>query len=99
MYFVSWHVYLMECADGTWYCGSTTDIERRLEQHNGIQAGGARYTSGRRPVRLLASRACTGKREALQLEYAVKAVPRAKKLHFLHTGVSACVAPAAPNSH
>ena len=40
-----WHVYLLECADGTLYCGVTTDLARRLAQHNGLAPGGARYTS------------------------------------------------------
>ncbi|MEG6502462.1 GIY-YIG nuclease family protein, partial [Desulfovibrio sp. 1214_IL3152] len=39
-----WLVYLLECADGTLYCGITRDMERRLAQHNGALAGGARYT-------------------------------------------------------
>ncbi|MEG6593009.1 GIY-YIG nuclease family protein, partial [Desulfovibrio sp. 1188_IL3213] len=42
-----WLVYLLECADGTLYCGITRDMERRLAQHNGALAGGARYTRGR----------------------------------------------------
>ncbi|MBF0515457.1 MAG: GIY-YIG nuclease family protein, partial [Desulfovibrionaceae bacterium] len=39
-----WQVYLLECADGTLYCGVTTDLVRRLAEHNGEAAGGARYT-------------------------------------------------------
>lgn len=81
-----WLVYLLECADGTFYCGVTTDMERRLSQHNGLTRGGARYTAGRRPVRLLASRACPGKSAALRFEQAVKNHPRARKLHFLLNG-------------
>ncbi|WP_417293023.1 GIY-YIG nuclease family protein [Desulfovibrio porci] len=84
-----WHVYLLECADGTLYCGITTDLARRLAQHNGLAPGGARYTSGRRPVRLLASRACARKSVALRLECAVKARPRAEKILFLQEGVVA----------
>ncbi len=84
-----WHVYLLECADGTLYCGITTDLARRLAQHNGLAPGGARYTSGRRPVRLLASRACARKGAALRLECAVKARPRAEKILFLQQGVVA----------
>ncbi|MDR2850515.1 MAG: GIY-YIG nuclease family protein [Desulfovibrio sp.] len=78
-----WHVYLLECADGTLYCGITRNVQRRLAQHNGDIPGGARYTAGRRPSRLLASRACTHKGAALKLEMAVKARPSAKKLDFL----------------
>ena len=79
----------LECADGTLYCGITTDLARRLDQHNGLAPGGARYTSGRRPVRLLASRACAHKGAALRLECAVKARPRAEKILFLQEGVVA----------
>ena len=42
----TWHVYLLRCADDTLYCGVTTDLDRRLAQHNGRLAGGARYTHG-----------------------------------------------------
>ena len=48
----SWTVYVLECADGTLYTGIASDLDRRLRQHNGLLAGGPRYTSGRRPVRL-----------------------------------------------
>ena len=82
----SWLVYLLECADGTLYCGITTNMDRRLSQHNGQINGGARYTRGRRPVRLLASRACDGKSAALRLEKAVKSQARAHKLQFLLSG-------------
>jgi putative endonuclease len=78
-----WHVYLLECADGTYYCGVATDIARRVEQHNGLLPGGAKYTWTRRPVKLLASRECKDKRDACRLEYAVKSAPRGKKLNAL----------------
>ncbi len=84
-----WLVYLLECADGTLYCGITTNMERRLGQHNGQVPGGARYTQGRRPVRLLACRTCACKGDALRLELAVKSHPRAQKLQFLLDGESA----------
>ena len=82
----AWLVYLLECADGTLYCGITTNMDRRLGQHNGQINGGARYTRGRRPVRLLASRACGCKSEALRLEKTVKSQARAHKLQFLLSG-------------
>jgi putative endonuclease len=82
----AWYVYLLECADTTLYCGITRDPAARLAQHNGTLPGGARYTAGRRPVRLLARRACANKSEALKLERAVKARPRAEKLSLLLTG-------------
>ena len=82
----TWQVYLLECADGTLYCGITTNMARRLAQHNGLAAGGARYTRGRRPVRLLALRSCAGKSEALRLEQRIKASPRGKKYIILQEG-------------
>ena len=83
----AWHVYLLECADKTLYCGIARDPATRLAQHNGMLPGGARYTHGRRPVRILASRACGDRSEALKLERAVKARPRAEKLSCLQDGV------------
>ena len=62
------------------------DLDRRLSQHNGQIPGGARYTRGRRPVRLLASRACAGKSTALRFEKSVKSRARAQKLQFLLSG-------------
>ena len=79
----AWHVYLVECADGTFYCGIAKDPARRLAEHNGVLPGGARYTRGRRPVVLLASKACAGKGEALKLERAIKSRPLEEKLFFM----------------
>lgn len=79
----SWKVYLLECADATFYCGVAKHLDRRLAEHNGLQPGGAKYTRGRRPVKLLACRICPDKGSAYSLEYAVKAAPRGKKLDVL----------------
>lgn len=48
---MTFYVYILRCADGTYYTGSTNNIERRLKQHAGQKAG-ARYTKTRRPVSL-----------------------------------------------
>lgn len=77
-----WFVYLLECADGSYYCGVSTDLRKRLAEHNGESPGGARYTSGRRPVRLLASRACATRSEACKLEAKVKRAKKGEKLGF-----------------
>ena len=77
-----WFVYLLECADGTLYCGVTTDVTRRLAQHNGQVPGGARYTRSRRPVRLAASTPCPDRSAAQALEWRVKHSPRDKKMAF-----------------
>lgn len=45
--------YIVQCNDGTYYSGVTTDIEHRLLQHNGVRKGGAKYTLARKPVKLI----------------------------------------------
>lgn len=79
----AWQVYLLECADGTYYCGITTDIERRLAEHNGERPGGARCTRARRPVRLLLAASCADRSAALRLENTIKALPRTRKVAAL----------------
>lgn len=78
-----WHVYLLECADGTYYCGVTKDVPRRLEQHNGKLPGGAKYTRTRQPVKLLASCGCASKSAAYCLEHRVKSQTRSRKIAIL----------------
>lgn len=75
-----WHVYLVECADGTLYCGITNDIAKRLTAHNAGKA--SRYTRARLPVRLVWSEPRATKSDALRRELAVKALPRAAKLRL-----------------
>lgn len=78
-----WSVYLLTCADGTLYCGVTTDVTRRLAMHNGLLPGGARYTSGRRPAALTAVAGGLSRSEALRLEARIKRLPREKKVPAL----------------
>jgi putative endonuclease len=80
-----WHVYILECADGSLYTGIATDLERRLRQHNGVQAGGPRYTRGRRPVRLLWSETATDRGAAQQREAAIKGLDRRAKLRLIRS--------------
>ena len=80
-----WFVYLLECADGSLYCGVTTDVARRLAQHNGQMPGGARYTRTRRPVRLAASIPCPDRSAAQTLEWRVKHSPRDNKMAYFST--------------
>jgi len=75
-----WHVYLLRCADGTLYTGIATQPERRLRQHNGELAGGARYTRGRRPVELVWSEACVSRSAALRREAELRRLDRTAKL-------------------
>jgi len=73
----TWHVYLLECSDGTYYCGITTNLERRLRQHNNGTA--SKYTRTRTPVRCIASCRVKDKSEALKVELFVKKSPKAQK--------------------
>lgn len=77
----SWYVYLLSCADGTLYCGITTDLERRLAQHNSGTA--AKYTRARTPVSLVTAVEVEDKSEALKLEINVKKRPRSDKVRYL----------------
>ena len=81
---MDWFVYLLECCDGTLYCGITCNIERRLNEHNGILLGGARYTRSRRPVQLVASVSVDNRSEASKLEYLVKKTPKDRKISVLN---------------
>ena len=77
-------VYIVECSDGTLYTGITTEITRRLKEHNGVLAGGAKYTSARRPVKLVAqSHPMENRSVASKLEYQVKKEKKVTKVAFL----------------
>lgn len=78
----AWHVYLLRCADATLYCGVTTDVERRVNEHNAGERG-AKYTRSRRPVELICCVETRDRAEACRLEYAVKRRPRAEKASFM----------------
>ncbi len=73
-----WVCYLVECSDGTLYCGITNALGKRLAQHNAGE--GAKYTRGRAPVRLVHAETCADKPAALRRERAIKAMSRAAKL-------------------
>ena len=74
----SWFLYVLKCNDGSLYCGVTTDLDRRLEQHN--SGTGARYTRARRPVEMATSWPCTDRSAALKSEAAFKKLSRAAKI-------------------
>lgn len=71
-------VYIVQCADGTFYTGWTNDLGKRIEAHN--RGEGAKYTRSRSPVSLYYSEEFSTKREAMSREYAIKKLPRAKKI-------------------
>ena len=79
----AWHVYVLQCADGSLYTGVAADLERRLLQHNGARAGGPRYTRGRRPVRLMWSDLALDRSTAQRREAAIKKLSRSEKLRLI----------------
>ena len=72
------YTYLLECSDGTLYCGWTNDLEKRVKAHN--SGRGAKYTKSRRPVRLVWYETFETKEEAMRREYAIKHMTRRAKL-------------------
>lgn len=82
---MSFSVYILRCADATLYTGYAKDVASRVALHNGEQKGGARYTSGRRPVSLVYAEACDTKSEAMKREYAIKQLSRAEKQRLIRT--------------
>lgn len=83
-----WSVYMVRCCDNTLYTGVTTDITRRLVEHNRDQ-GGARYTRGRRPVALVYLEAAASRGKALSRERQIKQLSRAAKELLIATAASA----------
>ncbi|MBO2527003.1 MAG: hypothetical protein CW335_02310 [Clostridiales bacterium] len=79
-----WCVYILRCADGTLYTGMTDDFPRRLEQHR--SGKGAKYTRGRGPLEPVYREDCESMSEALKREYAIKQLPRRKKLELITQG-------------
>jgi len=73
-----WHLYLIECVDGSLYAGVTTDVERRFQEH--LSGRGARYTRSHKPLRLVASCPVGARSEALRAELALKRLPKAGKI-------------------
>jgi len=71
-------VYLLRCADGSLYCGWTTDVERRVAAHNTGRA--SRYTARRLPVELAVSWELESERAARSLEWHIKQLTRTQKL-------------------
>lgn len=73
----SHHVYIVECSDGSYYTGYTTDVERRVEEHN--EGDGAKYTRGRRPVELVYTETFETQSAAMRREHDIKGLRRSAK--------------------
>ena len=75
---------MLRCADNSIYSGITVDLERRMDQHNGVAKNGAKYTRTRRPVHLVYQEQCENRSQATQREYQLKQFSRQQKLALLN---------------
>lgn len=77
-----YYLYILECADKTLYTGITTDLERRVKEHNQNKLG-ARYTSSRRPVKVVFYKKIKNRSTASAEEALIKKLSRAQKLALI----------------
>lgn len=77
------YVYILECADGSYYTGYTPDLERRVKVHNAGK--GAKYTRSRLPVKLVWSDSFKDKQTAMQIEAQIKTLDHTQKIEIIDT--------------
>jgi putative endonuclease len=77
----AWLLYVLKCRGNTLYTGITTDLPRRVQQHNSGMA--SRYTRSRLPVKLIFWEPCRGRSEALKKEHALKQLSRKEKEEYI----------------
>jgi len=82
----TWFLYVLRCADGTLYTGVTTNLARRVAEHN--SGRGARYTAGRRPVALIAAWRFPDRGAAQRAEARFRRLSRARKLALTAQGLA-----------
>lgn len=88
---MSHFIYILQCADDSLYTGYTTDIQKRLEEHNGTgdtkraRSAGAKYTRPRRPVEMVYNELYDTRSDAMQREYAIKQLTRSEKLQLIQS--------------
>ena len=75
------YTYIVECADGSLYCGWTNDLEKRIMDHNAGK--GAKYTKTRLPVKLVYHETFDTKEEAMSREWHIKQLRREQKLELI----------------
>ncbi len=78
-----WYVYILKCSDGSFYTGITKDLKKRVEEHNNSRLG-AKYTRGRRPVKLVYSQRKRNKSNALKEELRIKGLNREEKAKIIN---------------
>jgi putative endonuclease len=81
---MSYFVYIVKCNDATFYTGITTDLLRRLHEHNNSDKA-AKYTRLRRPIELVYSEEAKDRSSASKREYEIKKLKKLKKIELIHT--------------
>ena len=81
---MNYHVYIIQCSDDTFYTGITTDIARRIQEHNDNKKG-AKYTKARQPVFLVYSAEFSNRSTASKEEYRIKKLSRKEKEILIKT--------------
>ena len=81
---MSYFVYLVKCSDGSYYCGYTNDVDKRVSEHNNSYKG-AKYTRGRRPVNLAYVEEVDTRSAAMKREHAIKRMSHANKAKLGYT--------------
>ena len=81
-----WSVYLIRCRDRSLYTGIATDVARRFSEHQRSGGRGAKYLSGRGPLRLVFQLPVGSRNLALKLEHRIKRLPKAKKERLVRRG-------------
>lgn len=79
---MSYFVYILKCSDNTFYTGITTDVKRRVDEHNSSDKG-AKYTKIRRPVVLVYQEISQDRSSASKREYAIKKLTRKEKMEII----------------
>ena len=76
-------MYVILCFDNSFYCGITTNLERRLKQHNGELKGGAKYTRGKRPCKYIYTEVCKDRSDASKKEASFKKLSKNQKISYI----------------
>lgn len=80
---MNYWVYIVKCSNEGLYTGITTDVESRIEQHNGLKPGGAKYTRSHRPVVLVYTEEYPSKSDALKRELEIKKMSHTEKKNLI----------------
>lgn len=78
-----YYLYILECADKTLYTGITTDLRRRISEHNNTKLG-AKYTASRRPVKLVYLKKFKNRSVASMEEARIKKMTKAQKILLIN---------------